>query len=140
MKPGDRDFVDYSHEVNEFNSPLVRYILITLSFIFLLLGFIGVFLPLLPTTPFVLLSAFLYARSSKRFYNWMMNHPQMGPPLRQWKKNRSIPRKAKILAVTMLGLTIVPSSIFLVPIPAVKIGLLCLGLTIALYIISRPDS
>ena len=133
-------FIDYSHEVKMIRSPIIRYLLIGLSFIFLAIGVIGIFLPVLPTTPFILLSAFLYARSSTRFYNWIMNHKIMGPPLRQWKTDRSIPKKAKILAITMIAITIIPSALFIIPILAVKILLIAIGLAVSIYIGTRPNA
>ncbi|SME97937.1 YbaN family protein [Pseudobacteriovorax antillogorgiicola] len=132
--------VDYSHEVTPIKNPILRTMLMILSFVFLGVGFVGVFLPVLPTTPFVLLSAFLYARSSPRFYNWMMNHRHLGPPLRRWKTTGSIPRSAKILAISMIAITLIPSILFVVPVLAVKVLLGIIGILVATYIATRPES
>ena len=132
-------FQDYSQEVKLVSSKGARVILVSLSFVFLTLGVIGVFLPILPTTPFILLSAYLYGRSSSRFYNWLMNHRILGPPLRNWKENGRIPFKSKVFAVIMIIGTIGFSVIYVVPILAVKILLSIVGCLVSIYIISRPS-
>jgi uncharacterized protein len=68
----------------------------------LLTGFIGIFLPLLPTTPFVLLAAFCFARGSPRWEAWLLAHPRFGPLVRDWRERRAIPLRAKQLAWTMM--------------------------------------
>ena len=75
--------------------------------IFLILGIIGAFLPVLPTTPFLLLAAWLYSKSSPRLHNWIINHKYLGPPLRDWQERGVIGMKAKIIATIMLVLVIV---------------------------------
>ncbi len=66
-------------------------------------GIVGIFLPLLPTTPFVLLAAFCFARASTRAERWMLEHPRFGPMVRDWRARRAIPRRAKQLAWTMMA-------------------------------------
>jgi uncharacterized protein len=67
-------------------------------------GFVGIFLPLLPTTPFVLLAAFCFARGSPRCEAWLLAHPRFGPMIRNWRDHRAIPLRAKQLAWTMMSL------------------------------------
>jgi len=69
----------------------------------LLTGIVGIFLPLLPTTPFVLLAAFCFARGSERCENWLMTHPRFGPMVRNWRDHRAIPLRAKQLAWVMMA-------------------------------------
>lgn len=66
------------------------------------LGFVGIFLPLLPTTPFLLLAALCFARSSPALHDWLIHHPRLGPPITDWRAHRAISRKAKIAAAAML--------------------------------------
>ena len=69
------------------------------------LGILGIPLPLLPTTPFLLLAAFCFARGSERWHDWLMSHPRFGPPIRDWQEHRAISRPAKWLGTaSMVGL------------------------------------
>lgn len=130
---------DYSHEVKLIQSPVLRYLLMAASCIFLLAGIIGVFLPLLPTTPFVLLAGACYARSSTRFYNGLMNHKVLGPPLRRWKEQRRIDKRTKIIALSTLAATLVPTIWLWIPILAVKILLAICGIAVASFILLQKS-
>lgn len=66
-------------------------------------GIVGIFLPLLPTTPFVLLAAFCFSRGSARLEAWLLAHPRLGPPIAEWRARRAIPLRAKQLAWTMMA-------------------------------------
>jgi uncharacterized membrane protein YbaN (DUF454 family) len=68
----------------------------------LMLGLIGIFLPLLPTTPFVLLGAFCFARGSARWEHWLVTHRRLGPIVRDWRQHRAVPLRAKQLATLMM--------------------------------------
>jgi len=70
----------------------------------LLTGIVGIFLPLLPTTPFVLLAAFCFSRGSQRCETWLLQHPRFGPMVRDWRAHRAIPLRAKQLATLMMAL------------------------------------
>lgn len=67
-------------------------------------GIVGIFVPLLPTTPFVLLAAFCFSRGSARCERWLLNHPRFGPMVRDWRDQRAVPLRAKQLAVVMMAL------------------------------------
>ncbi|WP_444813269.1 YbaN family protein [Variovorax saccharolyticus] len=71
----------------------------------LLLGLIGVFLPLLPTVPFVLLAAFCFSRGSARWERWLVEHPRFGPWILDWRQHRAVPLRAKQLATVMMALS-----------------------------------
>lgn len=83
----------------------MRGLFLALGFFFVALGFVGAFLPVLPTTPFLILAAACFARSSRRLELWLLDHPRFGPTLREWRTRGAIPRKAKMmsLAGTSLG-------------------------------------
>ena len=72
----------------------------------LALGVVGIFLPLLPTTPFLLLAAALYLKGSPQLYEWLINHPRLGEYIRNFREYRAIPLRAKIVSVALLWLTI----------------------------------
>ena len=97
---------DYSHEVRKHRLPWVRFAFAALGTLFLLLGIAGVFLPILPTTPFLLLATACYARSSRRFYNWLMNHPAFGPLIIEWRTYRRTPWPTKLWARARLTATV----------------------------------
>lgn len=134
--PDEKKFIDYSHEVKLLASKPLRILLIAFSAIFLALGIIGIFLPVLPTTPFILLSAACFARSSPRFYNMLMNNAHVGPPLRRWKERRSISRRHKAIAISVILLTMVPSILFVIPILAVKIAVAFIGLAVIAFLLT----
>ncbi|NDY91560.1 DUF454 domain-containing protein [Ideonella sp. TBM-1] len=71
----------------------------------LALGVLGIFLPLLPTTPFVLLAAFCFARGSARWERWLLSHPRWGPMVHDWRHHRAVPLRAKQLATVMMTLS-----------------------------------
>lgn len=98
----------------------------------------GVALPILPTTPFILVSAWAFARSSPRLEAWLRDHPRLGPPLRNWRQRRAIPRKAKAVAVASLplsGLMIHAAGAGLAVTLAAAAVLTCVGG----WILSRPS-
>lgn len=71
----------------------------------LTLGIIGIFLPIAPTTPFVILAAFLFSKGSPKFHQWLMAHPRFGPLVREWESDRVIRLKAKWFTTVMLSLS-----------------------------------
>lgn len=83
-------------------SPTVRALLWLAGSVSLVLGLIGVVVPGLPTTPFVLLAAACYARASPRLHAWLLNHRLTGPMLRDWEKHRSLTRRTKTIAVVSM--------------------------------------
>ena len=84
----------------------VRTFLVILGGLSLVLGLLGIFVPLLPTTPFLLLAAALWVRSSQRLYAWLLSHRRLGPYIRNFRENRAIPLRAKVFSVTLLWATL----------------------------------
>ena len=82
---------------------LARGVWLALGLICVALGFIGAVVPLMPTTVFLILAAGCFARSSPRLEAWLLDHPRFGPTLRAWRRDRAIPRAAKVMAC--LGMT-----------------------------------
>lgn len=81
----------------------MKILLVVLGCISCVLGIVGIFVPLLPTTPFLLLSAALWVRSSPRLYGWLLAHPCFGEYVRNFRENRAIPLRAKIISLTSCG-------------------------------------
>jgi len=80
-----------------------RYLLIALGLLFTGVGVVGVFLPLIPTTPLLILALWAFSGSSRRLHGWLLNHRRLGPPLQRWRTHRVIPWRAKITAWTMMA-------------------------------------
>ncbi len=92
-----------------------RFLLVAGGTLAVALGIIGIFLPLLPTTPFLLLAAFFYARGSERFYAWLIGNRWLGDYLRRYREGRSMTRRHKAITLALLWIGIGASAGFLVP-------------------------
>lgn len=102
----------------------------------LALGIIGIFLPLLPTTPFLLLTAALYVRSSPRLYNRLLHHKYLGSYIRNFRENKAIPLRAKIISVSLIWITILNCIFFIVPYWWLKAVLLLIAAGTSYHILS----
>lgn len=91
----------------------MKVIYIVLGSISLCLGVMGIFLPLLPTTPFLLFSSILWFRGSPRLYKWLLNHKQLGPYIRNFMENKAIPLRVKVISVSLVWLTLLYCSFFM---------------------------
>lgn len=83
----------------------MKLIYLSIGSLSLVLGIIGIFLPVLPTTPFLLLAAALFFRSSPRVYEWLLNHRYLGSYVRSFREDKAIPLRAKVIALSLLWLT-----------------------------------
>jgi uncharacterized membrane protein YbaN (DUF454 family) len=115
------------------SAALKRYLLITLGTICLAIGIVGIFTPILPTTPFLLLAAFCYLRSSQRFHSWLMYNRVFGGYIRSYTEGRGIPLKVKLFTITLLWVTI-GISIWLVSNMIVTAVLLVVAAGVSLHI------
>jgi hypothetical protein len=115
-----------------------RPALFALGWVFVAAGVAGIFLPLVPGTLFLIIGAACFTRSSPRFEAWLLNHPRLGPPVRQWRETGSIPRSAKAFAVASLVVSWLILLATNAPDP-VKIGCLAIFAAVAIYIVSRPE-
>ncbi|WP_201527264.1 MULTISPECIES: YbaN family protein [Psychrobacter] len=95
----------YRPKTNQSASPTVRWTFLILGWLFFVLGIIGAVLPVMPTAPFILLAAGCWARSSRRFHFWLINHRLFGKFVRDWEDRHAVPRYAKWLATIMMGLS-----------------------------------
>jgi len=100
-------------------------------------GFVGVFVPLLPTTPFVLLAALCYSRGSERFHVWLHEHPRFGPMIHSWREHGAIGRRAKVAAAITVVVSITFSVIRL-DLPWNAVALL-VGIAVLTFILTRPS-
>jgi uncharacterized membrane protein YbaN (DUF454 family) len=130
---------DSGPRVREHDSPLVRGLLIAAGAVCVVLGVIGIFLPLLPTTPLMLLAAACFARSSRRFHDWLLANRTFGPLIREWEKHRSIPRRTKLTAIVLMSLTLAVSIVFFVRPPWLQALLAVFGVLLAIWLYRIPS-
>lgn len=133
----DADFAEQAVHHN----PMVRWLFFVLGVVFMVLAVIGMILPAMPTTVFVLLAGYCWAKSSTRFYRWLMRHKLFGKMMRDWQERRAMPRFAKYMAWGMMGLSNV---VLIYRLPADKwwvamvVGTLCLAT--AIWMARLPDA
>ncbi len=120
---------------NRTSDRLVRWGLISAGTFFVVLGFLGILIPLLPTTPFLLLAAACYARGSRRFYDWLLNNRLFGKYIKDYIAGRGIPFRTKVLSISLLWLTIGYSTLFVMPLFFGKIVLVFIAVTVTIHIL-----
>lgn len=120
-------------------SPLMKGVLLVVGCLSLVLGVIGIVVPLLPTTPFILFSAWCFLRSSERFHHWIVTHPRFGPIVRSWNEHRAIPLAAKRLAIITITSSLVVVWLT-VGNEMVRVGVTTLLLGVSVFIWTRPSS
>ncbi|MEZ5063312.1 MAG: YbaN family protein [bacterium] len=123
-------------EIRLHGNPAVRALLIVVGWIFVALGVAGIFLPLVPTTPFLLVAAACFARGSERFYVWLLSNPTLGPVLREWRQHRTVPRRARVTAQILILVTFGSTIAFFAPSTAVRVLLGVMG-SVAFVFVSR---
>jgi hypothetical protein len=130
---------DYSHDVRRHRLVTVRLAFAGLGTLCVALGILGMFLPLLPTTPFLLLAAACYARASGRFYNWLLNHKLFGPTILEWRRHRSIAWRTKLTAIALMALTLTSSIVFFVREPWLQAALAAFGVLLGIHLYRIPS-
>lgn len=118
---------------------MLRPIYFVLGVLMVILGLIGIFVPLMPTTSFLILAAWCFARSSRRAEAWILNHPKFGPPIRAWRQDRAIARRYKIMSVAGMAIGLVLFMVSAQPAwwVATLVGLALLALSI--YVATRAE-
>ncbi len=116
---------------------LLRRFVFAAGLVSLVLGSIGIFVPLLPTAPFLILTAWCFVRSSEKAHTWLYRQPYLSKALRDWDNSRAISSKSKALALTMICASMLFVWVTL-PVMLVKILLSVILLTVSTFIITRP--
>lgn len=114
-----------------------KYALITLGWISVVLGVIGIFLPIMPTTPFILLGAWCFAQSSPRFHQWLRNHNHLGLIVRSWEDGKGIPLKVRNRIIFLLWFSLCFST-FLIQIWWVGLIFFLGGAAVTIYMMRQP--
>lgn len=123
---------------NHVKSDFLRWVLICCGWFSIVAGAVGLFLPLVPTVPFLLLAAACFARSSVRFHTWLIEHNHLGPLVRDYLNGGGIPLKAKQMAIGMVWVSFPASAFLFVPVTWLKILLLVMATGITLYLLALP--
>lgn len=116
----------------------LRAVLLVLGFFFLGVAFVGILLPFVPVTGPVILSGFLFSKSSERFDHWLVNNRIFGQIVRDWRAGVGFSVRAKIIAVGAIAATFSITIIFATNSAPIRIGLAVLAVAIAAYVVSRP--
>lgn len=114
----------------------MKWILTILGLLALGLGILGIFLPILPTTPLLLLAAALFLRSNRGLYDWLLNHPRLGPYIRNFMEYKAIPLKIKVLSVSLVWITLLNCAIFVADHWAFRLFFIVLAAAITVHILS----
>lgn len=120
------------------NNPVARVIYLVLGVFSLSIAFVGVFLPLIPTTGPVLLAAFFFARSSERFDHWLEANALFGGIVRDWRAGVGFSVRGKSVAVAAIATTFTISILFATDSMPLRLMLILLGLSIATFVVTRP--
>ncbi|MBN2398804.1 MAG: YbaN family protein [Candidatus Aminicenantes bacterium] len=113
-----------------------KYLLIAAGILCLLLGVVGIFLPLLPTTPFFLMAAACFFRSSDHLYAWLLNHKFLGKRIKYYRVYKAITLRSKLFSIALLWLTIGYSVFFIVKVMWLKIILLLIAAGVSMHLLS----
>jgi len=119
---------------------LARWLWASAGVVALGLGLLGAFLPVLPTTPFMIVAAWCFAKSSRRLYNYILSNGVFGPLVYRWQTSGSIPVKAKIAAVGLIIVTFTLTLVFAVTAPIPRVILVVIGVSVSAWLITRPSS
>ncbi len=115
---------------------LRKYVLIITGSFLVGLAVLGIFIPILPTTPFLLLASSCFIKSSPKFYNWLINNKQLGKYIKNYRENKGVPLKVKITSISFLWGTITYSFFFITQIWTIRIILLLIAIGVTLHIFS----
>jgi uncharacterized membrane protein YbaN (DUF454 family) len=114
-------------------------ILIVVGTLSLVTGIIGIFVPILPTTPFLLLASACYVRSSERMHRWLLNHGKLGAYIRAFEEGRGIPARAKAIALITMWPGICYGA-WIAPHPALSVFLILTAVTVSIYLLRLPTA
>lgn len=126
------------HNPETYLDHAARWMLIAAGMICVGLGALGIVLPGLPTTPFLLLAAYCFARSSEHFHSWLLNHRWFGSYVRNFEEGRGMTRPAKASTLLVLWLSFGITIVFFVPVVWGQVSMLLLAVAVSTYILRLP--
>ena len=123
-------------ENNKRSNQIIRIILIVTGTVSLVIGIVGIFIPLLPTTPFLLITAACYARGSNRFYKWLLCNKLLGNYIKNYREGKGIALNIKIITLSFLWATIIFSALFVVSNLIIRVILIVIAIGVTVHIAS----
>ena len=120
-------------------NPALRWTLLFSGFLATGLGLLGIFLPILPTVPFLLLALACFARSSERFYNWLLDHAHFGPIIRPYINGQGMAFASKVKAIALVWASISFSAFYLIELDWIRWLLLLISCGVTLYLLKLPS-
>jgi uncharacterized protein len=140
LNRGMRNIVVAEHPARLVNSRPCRFALTGIGFLCIAIGLVGIVIPGLPTTVFLLIAAWAFSRSSDRFQRWLCEHPFLGPPVIAWRDHGAVPLKAKVLAIVMMAASLLVIVIYNGAgwmLPTFVGGIMA---AVAAYLVTRPTA
>ena len=116
-----------------------KVVFLTLGWLSLLLGIIGIFLPVLPTTPFALLAAYFFSNSSEKLHSWLLRQKHLGPLIKNWESHGVIRPRAKILATVTMVVLFSYTNLFVPVSILIKLLINSIGIGVLIFIWTRPS-
>jgi uncharacterized membrane protein YbaN (DUF454 family) len=117
----------------------LRPLLLIAGWISVVLGAIGAILPIMPTTPFLILAAYLFSKSSPRFHKWLLELPKFGPIIKQWEETKTIRKEVKITAIVVLSISMMVTITFVPVKQIVKLVMIFFWISVSIYIWTRKS-
>ena len=127
-------------QINKVKSPVLRGVLIVCGWLVIVCGVAGIFLPVVPTVPFLLLAAACFAKSSEVFHQWLLQHNQLGPLLHGYLNGAGIPLRAKLTSLVMICTSVPTSVVLFVDSTWVKVVLVAIAVIVCGYLLSLPTA
>lgn len=124
----------------ESQADMRRHALLACGWLFLGLGTLGLALPVLPTTPFVLLAAACFLRSSERLHSWLVAHPVFGPQVADYLDGKGLKRRVKFVAISMLWTSVIGSAAFIVPFFVADMAMILVAAGVTVYLLRQPTA
>jgi uncharacterized protein len=135
----DATFVGMENDRTHSGSCALRHGLIAFGWLNVALGAIGVVVPGLPTTVFLLIALWAFSKSSERFRLWLYDHKIFGPPIRDWHEHRVIPPRAKFMALAMMSLSVAGLAVFVASSALLPVLVASAMAPVAIFIVTRPS-
>lgn len=125
---------------NHVKNSFLRWILVFCGWFSVVVGIVGIFLPLLPTVPFLLLAAACFARSSERFHGWLLDHNHLGPLISAYLESGAIPLRARRAAISMIWVSFPVSAFVFAQLLWVRIMLMSIAVAVTWYLLRLPTT